>query len=420
MRRRDRRVRALLSVAGSLALFAAPAAHGATAQGVLDSSFGSGGSAVVPVGYWAGAASVGVQSDGRIVTAGEANVAGQNVIVATRMTSAGRLDPGFGRNGIVTVAINGGAGVDSGDALVFQPDGKIVIAGSGRDGTYGPLTFAAVRLNTNGSLDQSFGQDGIVDVPIGSYSIANAVALQSDGKIVLGGTALEAHNEFAAARLNPNGSLDTTFGGDGIATFPSRTGGAWALDIESDGKPVLAGQTDYYNPQIGGAQQFMAARLNRDGTPDATFGGDGIVTIPVGGTSLGFGLAHTSDGKLLIAGPAYTSGNVNAVVRLTAGGAFDTSYGHGGIAAIPDYYGANGLVLDPSGSAIMPEVGPAALRVGPDGTADQTFGYQGNALASTGGGGAANGAAIQSDGKIVLAGATNWGGQTVILVQRLR
>src|SRR5205085_2508804 len=118
--------------------------------------------------------------------------------------------------------------------LVVQGDGKLVIAGSGRDGTYGPLTFAAVRLTTNGSLDRSFGQDGIVNVPIGSYSIANAVALQSDGKIVLGGTALEAHNEFAAARLNPDGSLDTTFSGDGIATFPSATGGAWALEIQSD------------------------------------------------------------------------------------------------------------------------------------------------------------------------------------------
>jgi uncharacterized delta-60 repeat protein len=407
-------------MAGLLALFAAPSAHAAAAQGVLDSSFASGGSAIVPVGYWAGAASVAVQSDGRILTAGEANVGGQNVIVATRMTSAGRLDPSFGRNGIVTVAINGGAGVDSGDALVLQPDGKIVIAGSGRDGTYGPLTFAAVRLTPNGSLDQTFGQGGIVNVPIGSYSIANAVALQSDGKIVLGGTALEAHNEFAAARLNPNGSLDTTFGGDGIATFPGPTAGAWALDIEGDGKPVLAGQADYYNPQIGGAQQFMAARLNRDGTPDTTFGGDGLVTIPVGGTSLGFGLAHTVDGKLLVAGPAYTTTNVNAVVKLTASGALDTSYGNGGIAAVPDYYGANGLVLDQAGNAVMPEVGPAALRVSPGGTADQTFGNQGNALASTGGGGAANGAAIQSDGKIVLAGATNWGGETVILVQRLR
>ncbi|MFL5830794.1 MAG: delta-60 repeat domain-containing protein [Solirubrobacteraceae bacterium] len=420
MRRRDRRVWALFSVAGLLALVATPAAHAAVAQGVLDSSFGSGGSAVVPVGYWAGAASVAVQSDGRILTAGEANVAGQNVIVATRMTSAGRLDRSFGRNGIVTVAINGGAGVDSGDALVLQPDGKIVIAGSGRDGTYGPLTFAAVRLNTNGGLDQSFGQGGIANVPIGSYSIANAVALQPDGKIVLGGTALEAHNEFAAARLNPDGTLDKRFGADGISTFPSRTGGAWALDIQSDGKPVLAGQADYANPQVRGAQQFMAARLTRDGTPDPTFGNGGIVTIPVGATALGFGLAHTSDGKLLLAGPAFTTTNVNAVVKLTPSGAFDQSYGNGGIAAVQDWYGANGLVLDQSGSAVIPEVGPAALRVKPDGSADQSFGSQGNALATTGGGGAANGAAIQSEGKIVLAGATNWGGQTVILVQRIR
>jgi uncharacterized delta-60 repeat protein len=374
----------------------------------------------VPVGYWAGAASVAVQSDGRIVTAGEANVAGQNVIVATRMTSAGGLDPSFGRNGIVTVAINGGAGVDSGDALVLQPDRKIVIAGAGRDGAYGPLTFAAVRLTTNGSLDPSFGQDGIVNVPIGSYSIANAVALQSDGKIVLGGTALEAHNEFAAARLNPDGTLDKTFARDGTTTFPSRTGGAWALDIQSDGKTVLAGQTDYSNPQLRGAQQFMAARLNLDGSPDTTFGSGGIVTIPVGATALGFGLAQMSDGELLLAGLGYTSTNVNATMKLTSGGVLDPRYGNGGIAAVPDPYGANGLVLDQAGSAVIPEVGPSALRLNQNGSADQAFGYQGNAIASNGSSGAANGAAVQSDGKIVLAGATTFNGQTVILVQRLR
>jgi hypothetical protein len=90
-------------------------------------------------------------------------------------------------------------------------------------------------------------------------------------------------------------------------------------------------------------------------------------------------------------------------------GALDTSYGNGGIAAVQDYYGANGLVLDQSANAILPETGPAALRVSPEGSADPSFGYQGNALAPTGAG-AANGAAVQADGKSVLAGATNWGG----------
>jgi uncharacterized delta-60 repeat protein len=214
----------------------------------------------------------------------------------------------------------------------MQPDGKIVIAGSGRDGQYGPLTFAAVRLNTDGGPDPSFGHDGVANVPIGSYSIANGVMLQPDGKIDLAGTALESHNEFAATRLNPDGTIDASFGHAGVSTVPPHTGGAWALALQGDGKLVLAGQADYSNPQVGGAQQFMAARLTRDGSADTTFGSGGIATIPVGATSLGFGVAITGNGELLLAGPGYTSTNVNATVRLTARGALDPAYGSGGIA----------------------------------------------------------------------------------------
>jgi len=293
-----------------------------------------------------------------------------------------------------------------------------VIAGGGHNGTYGPLSFAAVRLTSGGALDSSFGNGGITTVQISPYSLANAVVIQPDGKIVLAGTAQFSHIEFAAARLNANGTLDTTFGSHGITTL-SPTGGAWGLARQGDGKLVLAGQANYSNPQISGAQQFMAARLNTNGTLDTSYAQHGIALIPVGGTALGYGVALQSDGRAIVAGPAWTNTNVNAAVRLNTSGTLDRTYGNGGIATVNDAYGANGILIDGSGRVLLPAVGPSVLRLNTNGSADQTFGTGGNVVAPFGSNGAANGAALQSDGKIVLAGATSINGQTEILVTRI-
>jgi uncharacterized delta-60 repeat protein len=420
---RRSRPHTILTAAVAAATFGIAALTGSPAlaatAGSIDTSFGSAGISTVALGTWAGAAAVVVQSDGKIVTAGQAEVNGENEIVATRMTTAGALDPSFGSGGVVTVRINGGAGVDSGAGLALQSDGKIVIAGSGRNGTYGPLTFAAVRLTTNGNLDQAFGHGGVSNVAIGSTSIANAVVIQPDGKIVLAGTALDAHNEFAAARLKADGTLDTGFGSNGTTTFPDHTGGAWGLGLQRDGKLVLAGQTDYAGSQVSGAQQFMAARVNADGSPDSSFGTAGVVTVPVGGTALGYGVAVQSDGKLVLAGPAFTTTGVNAAVRLTTSGALDPTYGTGGIATVPDWNGANGIVLDSAGKVLLPSVGASLLRLNTDGSADAGFGSAGNVVAKFGTNDAANGAALQPDGKILLAGAATLNGRMVISVVRI-
>jgi uncharacterized delta-60 repeat protein len=412
--------RRIAAIAGCalLALSVSVPSASASATGALDTTFAQNGFATVSLGSTAAAAATVVQPDGNIVTAGQATVNGENVIVSSRMTPSGDLDPNYGVGGIVTVQINGGAGVDSGAGLALQSDGKIVIAGGGHNGTYGPLSFAAVRLTTSGALDSSFGNGGITTVQISPYSLANAVVIQPDGKIVLAGTAQFSHNEFAAARLNANGTLDTSFGSRGITTL-SPTGGAWGLARQSDGKLVLAGQANYSNPQISGAQQFMAARLNANGTLDTSYAQHGIALIPVGGTALGYGVALQSDGRAIVAGPAWTSTNVNAAVRLNTSGTLDRTYGNGGIATVNDAYGANGIIIDGGGKVLLPAVGPSVLRLNTNGSADQTFGTGGNVVAPFGSNGAANGAALQSDGKIILAGATSIDGQTDILVTRI-
>jgi hypothetical protein len=122
----------------------------------------------------------------------------------------------------------------------------------------------------------------------------------------------------------------------------------------------------------------------------------------------------------VIAGPAWTLINGNATARLTPAGQLDSSYGSGGIYQVPDLYGANGLLLDAGGKFLLPATGPSIQRLNPDGSPDQSFGANGIAATPYGWQGAANGAAVQDDGKIVLAGATWINGQTQILVERLR
>jgi uncharacterized delta-60 repeat protein len=406
------RARVAIVAAGIVALLF-PMSAAAANSGSLDPTFGSGGYSTVSLGSLAEASAVVVQPDGMIVAAGEANVNGTNVIISTRMTSAGSLDPSYGTGGIVTVGIHGSAGVGSGAGLALQSDGKIVMGGEGRNGTGGPISFAAVRLLPNGSLDPSFGNGGVTTVPIGPEAIANAVVIQPDGKIVLGGTALVGHNEFAAVRLNADGTIDTSFGTNGVSTL-SQDAAAWGLVLQPDGKLVLGGQTDYNTNQ-----EFMAARLNPDGALDTTFGSGGIRMIPIGVTALGFGIALRPDGKFVLAGPAFTTTGVAATARLNPDGSLDPSYGSGGIATLPDWYGVNGIILDASGRIVLPLVGAGAVRLNPDGSADKTFGNGGIALAPLGSHGGANGAAIQPDGDIVLAGAAAVNGQTVLTVIRL-
>jgi uncharacterized delta-60 repeat protein len=407
-----------LAASVCLALMAAaPTTAAAATAGSIDTSFGSNGATTVAVGPWSGASAIAVQPDQKIVTAGEAAVNGIDEFVATRMTSSGRLDPTFGSGGVVTININGGAGVDSGDALVIQPDGKIVIVGGGVAPPYGPLSFAAVRLLPNGAPDRSFGSNGIAIARVGQGSIATGVVLQPDGKLAVAGTAIvNGQNQFAAARFNANGTVDASFGSGGSITVGGPIGGAWGLARQPTGKLVLVGQANYGS---AAAQEFMAVRLMPNGTRDPSFGSGGIDAIPVGASSYGFGIAVQSDGKVVLAGPAFTTTGVNATVRLRDNGSLDTTYGHGGIATVNDWYGANGLVLDSADNAVIPTVGSGAVRITKNGVGDASFGTGGVAMAKVGSSDGANGAAIQADGKIVLGSAVTINGVVEIGVIRL-
>ncbi|MGH8863643.1 MAG: delta-60 repeat domain-containing protein, partial [Burkholderiales bacterium] len=226
------------------------------------------------------------------------------VVAPVALASPGDLDPSFGGDGLVDTDFTGG--FDQINALVRQPDGKLVAAGRA---TVTNDNFALARYNVDGSLDTSFGGDGLVDTAFGvGVDQAFALVLQPDGKLVAAGRGQipGGSTNFALARYNVDGSLDTSFGGDGKVDtdFAAGTDQAFALVLQPqpDGKLVAAGP----RAASGGNDNFALARYNSDGSLDTSFDGDGKVdTDFAAGTDQAFALVLQSDGKLVAAGRAF-------------------------------------------------------------------------------------------------------------------
>ncbi|GAB4483392.1 MAG: hypothetical protein OHK0044_32620 [Burkholderiaceae bacterium] len=296
------------------------------ADGSLDTTFGIGGKVVTAIGGSDHIYAMALAPDGRIVAAGAAySITGRYVALA-RYNADGSLDTSFGNGGKVVTAI-GGANA-SAYAVVLAPSGKIVVAGASHNGA--DYDFALARYNTDGTPDTSFGGGGKVVTPIGSSDDgAQALALAPDGRIVVagysrGGTG----NDFALARYNADGSLDTSFGNGGKIVTAMGTGdaAAYALALAPDGRIVVAGYS------IGADYDFALARYNADGSLDATFGSGGKVVTRVGsGDDAPKALALAPDGRIVVAGSSGSGANSDfALARYNADGSLDTSFGNGG------------------------------------------------------------------------------------------
>jgi uncharacterized delta-60 repeat protein len=369
----------------------------------------------VPVGTRAIGAAVVAGPDGRIVVAGQATLNGVNVIVSARVAADGRLDPSYGLGGLTIVNPGTGAGLDSGAALALLPNGDLVIAGTARstDGL-GPLAFAAIRLLPDGNLDPSFGVGGIATVPIGSEAIANSVAIAGE-KILLAGTALVGHQAAAVVRLRTDGSPDPTFGDQGVVTMPE-TSGVWGMVDKPDGDLALVGQA-----LLAGRMVFMAAQLRANGTPDRSFGEDGVAAIPIGTGADALAVALEPDGKLVLAGDARVGGaKAVAVVRLLPNGSLDRTFGSAGSITFSRGFGVNALALDSAGRIVLAGGGNAVARLTPNGALDPSFGDRGIERDPIGSANSINGLAIQPrDGKLLLAGAADIEGDLMLSVIRL-
>jgi uncharacterized delta-60 repeat protein len=204
--------------------------------------------------------SVTVQTDGKIVVAGYAGVGRANQIGLVRYNADGTLDTSFNGTGKIITAV--GEGDCKAEGLALQSDGKMVVAGYSF--TSGRSEFTVLRYNVDGTLDPGFGESGKVTTGIGGKSdTANSVALQSDGEIVVAGYAFApGNNDFAVARYNANGSLDTAFNGTGKATADfSKLDYGRSVAVQSDSKIVVAGDAANGERRI-----FAVARFNANGT----------------------------------------------------------------------------------------------------------------------------------------------------------
>jgi len=407
------------SSAGARAVSLGPAA------GRLDRSFGSAGKVVTDSLQSEYAAAVAVQRDGKVLVAGPRRgpAGGSRALVARYLTN-GRLDRSFGSGGVVTF----GFGVRVSDArdLAVQPDGRIVVAGLAGD------DFAVARVSPDGTLDQTFGQGGRVTTDLGAAvdpDGGEAVALQPDGKIVVAGDVREPGPfeiyDFAIARYDPDGSVDASFGAGGHITtgldIDFRMGG---VAVQPDGKIVAAGATRPY-PSSG--PSLAVVRLNPDGSIDSSFGDGGAVT---GGFGEGDDVL-VSGGKILVAGGDLTDMTVS---RFNADGTLDNSFGLGGVATAhfaAQHSGqsfAKGVAVQHDGEIVAagftrPDnvVGDFAVaRFNPDGRPDPAFGAAGKTTTDLQGHSydEANGLALTTRGKILVAGYTDFGAQEGIALVR--
>ena len=231
-----------------------------------------------------------------------------------RFNPNGSLDTSFSGDGKQTTDF--GSSGDRAHGVAIQADGKIVAAGDSLGGS--GFDFALARYNPNGSLDTSFSGDGKQTTDFGGSEAASGVKLQSDGKIVaVGGD----DSDFALARYNPNGSLDTTFSGDGKQTTDfGGSDGARAVALQADGKIVAVGIAG------GNGSSFAVARYNPNGTLDPTFSGDGKQTTSFGGYLDGAtAVALQGDGKIVAVGHAGAANGDFALARYNPNGSLDTT-----------------------------------------------------------------------------------------------
>jgi uncharacterized delta-60 repeat protein len=408
-----------LTLVGAVALVIAIANPAAAPPGDLDTTFDGDGRVTTDIaGSTDQGFAVALQADGKIVAAGVAVVSGMEDFALARYNSDGSLDPTFDGDGLATTDFGGN--LDQVLGVAVQANGKIVAAG--RADVSGTFDFALARYNTDGSLDTTFDGDGKVTTDLaGSVNDqAFEVAIQGDGKILAAGVAdVSGNNDFALARYNSDGSLDTGFDGDGKVTTDFASGSfdqAFGVALQTDGKIVAAGVAD-----VSGDNDFALARYNSTGSLDATFDTDGKVTTDFASGSFdqAFGVALQTDGKIATAGLASVSGNAQfALARYKSDGSLDAAFDTDGKVTTDfagDFDQAFAMTLQPdgkivaAGAAIVSGTVEFALaRYNTDGSLNTTFSGDGKVTTDFAGmDDVAFGVAIQPNGRIVAAGRIN-------------
>lgn len=335
----------------------------------------------------------------------------------------GDLDPSFSDDGMLVISPSIINNSDRfGRAVKIQADGRIVVGG-GESGGRGH----AMRLLPNGTLDTSFGGDGTIEVMAG---IVMSIAQQSDGKILFATT--DTVGGHSIVRFNIDGTLDSNFGNGGSSVLPMAHE-IFGLVIQPDGKSVVVGyalSNSYFN--------ILLARFNPDGSPDTSFGGDGIITTgytaedqPMAPSALGWhaiasDVAIQADGKLIVSGYAFYDGYSARLLRYNSDGSLDSSFDSDGIVWLSRMSKGYSVALQTDGRIVVagtyriylaPSFDDYSLmRFNDDGSPDTTFGQEGtviqaispSAIGVDGADGQVD-LAIQADGRLVVSGMSAFG-----------
>lgn len=277
------------------------------ANGAVDTTYGHAGRLVIhkqiPLekDY-----SLDVQADGGVVTAHEGHDA---TPIVQRWGADGKADAVFNTNAA--------AGLPSGLGHTFlveaQADGNVLVGAVESD------TLALAQLNADGTRDTSFGNNGLLTLQAGGpYLFLENIALLADGSVLVQGAL---HGQNSLSHYTASGALDTDFGDNGVVALTDLASYRADVAVQADGKIVIAGATSF--------DHFAVLRLNADGTSDTSFGNDGLASVDLPGDyAQASGITVLDDGKLLLTGDAYANGGSDfATVRLNADGSLDTTFG---------------------------------------------------------------------------------------------
>lgn len=354
-----------------------------------------------------------LQPDGKIVVCGTTYVNSYDFMMI-RYLPDGTLDPSFGDNG--KAFIDFGNLNDFGIGYALQPDGKIVVTGYSETPNYESISIA--RINADGTKDLSFGDNGIIYQTTGDYEcFGSDVVVQSDGKILVAGHGIYTPQgeDFFLARYNEDGSLDTSFAGDGKVENinDNNSGTRPVMTLQADGNILISGMG-----RVGSQQHYCTMRFFANGALDTSFSDDGVqLTLVPGDYNWPGNIVVQQDQKIVIAGySGYWQSEMFSIIRLDANGNPDSDFASNGIfthSINPGLDLFQDVLIQPDGKILACgyTIGPdgtydfIAMRLMEDGSIDTTFGNNGalnQAFSYTESRAVAM--AIQQDGKLLIAG----------------
>jgi uncharacterized delta-60 repeat protein len=364
-------------------------------NGDLDNTFSGNGIRVFGFAGDDDARGVSLQPDGKLAVVGQAGSSSK--LAAALLNADGSLDDNFDGNGKIEFD-RSSSGDESLMAVASQPDGKFVAVGFAGD------KLVLMRVKPDGNLDTSFVEDGILDSHDG---FGLDLIIQPDGKFLV-------LLQKRMMRFNPNGDLDES--GLTITDFANHHDQAYATAVQDDGKIIVAGEVDtksVYDKEVA------LVRYNPDGSRDTSFGEDGMLLAGFyTGEDGGRSVAVQPDGKIVVAGRSKSSDFDFLIYRFEPNGDKDPSLMKFVDFGIGDDF-AEQVMIQPDGKIVVvgfadnatlivdpDRVGFALLRFNPDGKLDEDFGTKGKVLTDVGDGSSARvrSAALQPDGKIVVAG----------------